>query len=190
MYRSANASGILDKMKFIQNGVDEVRRNTTIKVDMHNNGGSFVKLPDSVATEDQNNQHLETVLLSDLVKTAKMLENPKQIIIKIDIELFECRTFLGSSNVINHPQPVPISAIIMEWVFKRNDGKFSLQCPIEKVKLMTKMFLKAGYVPFKTTNLSKLDYTNLGTEWMANVLWILNTTNTMNNIGSSFLKDM
>ena len=62
MYRSANASGILDKMKFIQNGVDEVRRNTTIKVDMHNNGGSFVKLPDSVATEDQNNQHLETFI--------------------------------------------------------------------------------------------------------------------------------
>ena len=179
MYRSANASGILDKMKFIQNGVDEVRRKAIVKVDEYNNGGSYVNLPESVMYEGPADQQLETVLLSDVIEAAKTLENPKQIVIKIDVELFECRTFLGSSKVFNQPQEVSITAIIMEWVFKSNDDTYSKQCPMAKVKLMAKMFLNSGYIPFKTTDLSKLNFTNLGTDWRTNVLWILNTADSI-----------
>ena len=44
MYRSAEKSGILDYMTFVQNGVDEVRRQASMHIDNSNNGGSFVKL--------------------------------------------------------------------------------------------------------------------------------------------------
>ena len=179
MYRSANASGTLDKMKFIQNGVDEIRRKAILKVDERNNGGSYVRLPGAVINEGKENQELETVLLSDIIEAAKILENPKQIVIKIDVELFECRTFLGSSKEFKQPQEVQISAIIMEWVFTSDNGRYNEECPMEKMKRMTKMFLDSGYVPFKTVDLSKLNYTNLGTDWRTNVLWILNTTDSI-----------
>ena len=44
MYRSAEKSGILDHMTFIQNGVDQERRTAQMSIDGGNNGGSFVKL--------------------------------------------------------------------------------------------------------------------------------------------------
>jgi hypothetical protein len=44
MYRSAIQSGILDKMTFVKNGVDHIRRNATMNIDKSNNGGSFVAM--------------------------------------------------------------------------------------------------------------------------------------------------
>ena len=44
MYRSAEKSGVLDHMTFIQNGVDQERRTAQMSIDGGNNGGSFVKL--------------------------------------------------------------------------------------------------------------------------------------------------
>ena len=44
MYRSAEKSGFLDNMTFIQNGVDQERRTAQMSIDGENNGGSFVKL--------------------------------------------------------------------------------------------------------------------------------------------------
>ena len=44
MYRSAEKSGFLDNMTFIQNGVDQERRTAQMSIDGGNNGGSFVKL--------------------------------------------------------------------------------------------------------------------------------------------------
>ena len=55
MYRSAESSEILDRMTFVQNGVDIVRRNTTITIDKTNNGGSFVEL-ENVKSYDKNSR--------------------------------------------------------------------------------------------------------------------------------------
>ena len=43
MYRSAEKSGFLNHMTFIQNGVDQERRTAQMIIDGGNNGGSFVK---------------------------------------------------------------------------------------------------------------------------------------------------
>ena len=94
-------SGVLDKMVFIQNGMDEIRRNITMHIDVDNNGGSFVDLDNS----HTSNTHLEgykeerpiieTALLADLLKAVTFEERPSKIIIKMDIEGFECRAILG-----------------------------------------------------------------------------------------------
>ena len=55
MYRSADSSEILERMTFVQNGVDIVRRNTTIIIDKTNNGGSFVEL-ENVKSYDKNSR--------------------------------------------------------------------------------------------------------------------------------------
>ena len=174
MYRSASASGILDKITFIQNGVDEVRRSAVISVDNSNNGGSSVRLPNTtIVGNNTTEQSLETVLLSDLINAIKIVEKPSLIVIKIDVELLECRTFLGSSSIFKRPQDVPIDAVIMEWVFIRENGEYSEQCPMEKVKLMTKMFLDGGYIPYRANDTRELNTANLGLEWKTDVLWRL-----------------
>ena len=73
MYRSANLSGLLPRIKFVQNGVDEIRRNATIKINQLNNGASFVRLPEDIANESESNQPLKTVLLTDITEAIKKL---------------------------------------------------------------------------------------------------------------------
>jgi hypothetical protein len=98
---------------------------------------------------------------------------------KIDIELFECRAFLGSPEVITQPQEIPLIAVIMEWVFLREHGTYSEQCPKKSVIQLTKLFLDNGYTPFRlndqTFRLSMLDSSNFGLEWNFNVAWLSNS---------------
>lgn len=97
---------------------------------------------------------------------------------KIDIELFECRSFLGSPEVLTQPQEIPLIAVLMEWAFLEKHGTYSEQCPKGMVIELAKMFLDNGYKPFrvydqdKTFGLSKLDSRNFGVEWNFNVAWL------------------
>ena len=98
-------SGVLDKMVFIQNGMDEVRRNITMHIDMDNNGGSFVDLDSSFTSKTHLEGYkkekpiIETALLADLIEAVTLQERPSKIIIKMDIEGFECRAVLGRNEV-------------------------------------------------------------------------------------------
>ena len=95
-------SNLMHQVVFIQNGIDEIRRNITMHIDEDNNGGSFVDL---VSTSIGNTTHLkgykeeqpviETVLLGDVLQAAIAQENPSKIVMKMDIEGFECRAILG-----------------------------------------------------------------------------------------------
>ena len=70
-------------------------------IDKNNNGGSFVDLNSSL-TGTSNlvgykkvQPMIETILLGDLLEAVSDEENPTKIIIKMDIEGFECRAILG-----------------------------------------------------------------------------------------------
>ena len=101
MYYSATMSGILRNVIFIQNGIDEIRRNITMHIDKNNNGGSFVDLHSSLTGTshlvgyNKVQPMIETILLGDLLQAVSDEENPTKIIIKMDIEGFECRAILG-----------------------------------------------------------------------------------------------
>ena len=121
---------------------------------------------------------LQTVKLNDIFAAVhnKLTPLPSQILMKIDIELFECRAFLGSPEVLTQPQDIPLIAVLMEWVFLRENGTYSEQCPKEMVIQLARLFLDNGYTPFRlndqTFRLSKLDYSNFGVEWNFNVAWL------------------
>ena len=101
MYCSATISRILSNVIFIQNGIDEIRRNITMHIDKNNNGGSFVDLHSSLTGTShlvgykKVQPMIETILLGDLLQAVFEEENPTKIIIKMDIEGFECRAILG-----------------------------------------------------------------------------------------------
>ena len=44
MYRSASKSGLLDRLTFVQNGIDGERRAAVMGIHGKNNGRSYVKL--------------------------------------------------------------------------------------------------------------------------------------------------
>ena len=94
-------SNLLDNIIFVQNGIDQVRRNITMHIDEDNNGGSFVDLDDSVKSRARLEGYkkeqpiIETALLGDLLKATMAHDNPTRIVVKMDIEGFECRAILG-----------------------------------------------------------------------------------------------
>ena len=101
---SSILSGIHDKMTIVKNAVDGVRHPMKLWVDKNNNGGSQVR--QLGLSEDpsqyQAGEVVQTVLLSDIFEEAFRQSQPKNVIIKADIETFECRAFLGSPQGENH----------------------------------------------------------------------------------------
>ena len=86
-------------MTFVQNAVDGVRRKVQMQIDGRNNGGSRIKESDGSIKEGS----VETVLLSDIFEEALDRHGQKSVVIKADIESYECRTFLNSQQGIqNH----------------------------------------------------------------------------------------
>ena len=94
-------SNLSDKVVFVQNGVDEVRRNITMHIDEDNNGGSFVDLDNSIKSKARLEGYkkeqpvIETMLLGDLLQATFVHDKPSRIVMKMDIEGFECRAILG-----------------------------------------------------------------------------------------------
>ena len=109
---------------------------------------------------------------------------PSQMLMKIDIEHFECRAFLGSPEVLAQPQIIPLIAVIMEWTFI-GEGVYSPQCTKEQVRQLAKLFLDNGYTPFNIwgytsainglPKFSKLNTSNFGVEWNCDVAWLSNS---------------
>ena len=159
--------------------MDDERREAELVEVEGNNGASYLSLPDSSVSKRNIKHSIQTVLLSDILQAIKVASNPKKLIMKIDIELYECRAILGSQDIFNNVHKFQITAIIMEWMFILKDGTFTKECPREKLMSMVGLFLKAGYVPLNIKDLSQLNYSNFGAEWRPNVLWIRNRTDSI-----------
>ena len=63
MYRSATKSGILDRLTFVQNGVDKERRSAIMSIVRGNNGGSFVKSRDDENEIRNQSKNLNNFLM-------------------------------------------------------------------------------------------------------------------------------
>ena len=102
-------SNLLQNIIFVQNGIDEIRRNITMHISENNNGASIVDLDVFVRSDLKlsSGAHvkgykveqptIETILLGDLLGATLVLEKPTRIVIKMDIEGFECRAILGEN---------------------------------------------------------------------------------------------
>ena len=72
-------------------------------INSENNGGSFVDMAASIAekqhVDDFKDMHpvIETVLLSDVLEAIHLKDKTSKIIMKMDIEGFECRAILGKN---------------------------------------------------------------------------------------------
>lgn len=205
MFRSALISGVTDRIKFVQNGVGEQRRNASMNVNLSNNGGSFVEVSNSKIRRNEDDFRgyeygvdmnidygevsLEIILLSDIFEDIKShtTHKPTGVVMKMDIEQFECRAFLGSPELLRHAkhetssdETLPILAIILEWTFSSGDPN-RVRCPKERIAELTKLFIENDYTPFRVTeHLERLDITYLGLDWHTDVLWVYKHSNFQN----------
>ena len=107
------------------------------------------------AKTNTTNYVLQTVLLKDVFEAIKsnVVPKPLTVLMKIDIEHFECRAFLGSPEILRQNQDVKLLAVIMEWTFEGQNGKYSEQCPKDKVISLAKLFLMNGFTPFQLNSI-------------------------------------
>jgi len=106
---------------------------------------------------------IESITLQELIVFA----NNQNIIIKMDIEGFEC---LVLKHYFSDPVPsVFIPYIFIEWIIIRHN--FDNNCP--DLQSLVKMFVDSGYTPWNMNNKKALD-AEASDEWkpIQDVLWI------------------
>ena len=84
------------------------------------------------------------------------LADPEQsripIVMKMDIETYECRALLGSPDIFQNDK-IFIPYFVMEWFFsyEKKDGGhvYPSSCPQKMLQRMTDLLLGNDYVPFR-----------------------------------------
>jgi len=159
--QSSILSGVNHRMTFVQNAVDGVRRKVQMAVDGTNNGGSYIK-----EFHDTSVDAIETVLLSDIFQEAVSQARPKSVVIKADIETYECRAFLNSQQVFEHPST---KSVIFEW------AGTSENCSADDFKRVLNLLRKNGFKLYqligKWTDASHVPDDKLLTTKGANLFW-------------------
>ncbi len=136
LYKSVTLLGPkADSVTIVANAVSSERKVVTMSAMKGNFGGARID------DNDQRGQKVETILLADIFD--RLISKDKDaVIIKMDIEGYECDAILGSENVISD---YDISLVVMEWRFRA--AGFSGPCPPEKRQRVAKVFTSNGFEP-------------------------------------------
>ena len=109
-------------------------------------------------------EELDAILLSDIVNDIidkrfgqGIIPGSGRIpvILKIDIEHFECRALLGSPWIFTEAN-IFIPYIVMEWTYLTRKGPrkfYPTSCPVEKLRSMAQLLSRSGYRPYKEGNM-------------------------------------
>ena len=165
LYQSAVLEGTTNKLTIVQHTVDEERGTNTLKSMWGNIGGSRIILENTDQTLDEafqtknvtitHEQRVKSVLLQDILDNMfadKTRRDKPVVIMKLDIETFECRALLGSPDLFSLQQPYYVPFLVMEWYFatKNEEDKyvFPKSCPQTKLLRMRDLLLDKGYEPW------------------------------------------
>ncbi|KAK2162500.1 hypothetical protein LSH36_97g02027 [Paralvinella palmiformis] len=161
----------------LHNAVLNSRQKVTLTSNPDNQGGLWVQpigereQPGSQPTSDIPNNSskpiIDAVLMDDLLT---FLTPERTVIIKVDIEGFECQAIAGAIKLL-HTYYVPY--VFMEWgkMFKLRHQVRSA-CPVTAIKDMTDLFTKLDYVAVEVRTGFVLDSSRSSTKWkIGDVYW-------------------
>jgi len=164
--KSTSMFGSEKHVRYIQNAVSDEGFKLVSWLHNPKNEGSMNFISEDEAKTKPKNEIGETV---DSARFQDILAyiGTATVIVKIDIEVHECKALSGYFNKPNKTTFIPY--LVMEWVFiSQNTDN---QCPPEKLQLLIKGFTDSGYYPMeswpKGKKLSLADESN----WN-NVLWV------------------
>ncbi|TRY79951.1 hypothetical protein TCAL_06553 [Tigriopus californicus] len=173
MYQAALMDATNSRITFLQNTLDKDYLKVYIKQTLGNIGGSYVM---NEAGGDSSLEQIQSVLLSDVIKHIQFNKRQTEnltIIMKVDIESYECRAFLGSPLVLNSTHSgFYIPYVVMEWTYaqgKQPPYKYPAACPRKSVVHMTNLFTANGYIPFSKNRI--MLNPNTSDTWKADVIW-------------------
>eukprot|EP00095_Tigriopus_kingsejongensis_P008465 maker-scaffold18_size714446-snap-gene-3.25 protein:Tk08465 transcript:maker-scaffold18_size714446-snap-gene-3.25-mRNA-1 annotation:"hypothetical protein CGI_10008025" len=152
LYRAAELDGTLEQIGMIENALDMYQHEAVIQLNMENIGGSY--LSPQVRGLGQTNPNMvqvEAIRLQGIMDEIKNegdrirfdVTNPRVVVIKMDIEKYECRAFLGSREIFDMSE-IFIPYILMEWRFAdRTKGSIVVyppSCPVDMVEDLIYLF--------------------------------------------------
>lgn len=153
--RSAELSELKD-IVIVKNAISDSRREVQLGLFMRKNYGSVHVVEKDKLTSTSDNNIVKSILLSDVldeVGNQASLDNPIDLIVKIDIEGQECKAILGSVQSLAWNNFYRIQVIVMEWRFKDVGSK----CLKSEIKTMTQALSNAGFRPYHAKIHAKLD---------------------------------
>ena len=147
----------------MRNAVGEKRTLLKMSLGNLNVGGSHIS-----TSGDFTHTNITAVLLNDIVDSMAQEGHQKSIeaVMKVDIESYECKAFLGSPDVFN--RGVCFRFIIMEWYFKGRMGS----CTKGELKSMTEMFSTNGYLPYRLKKRKELNLKSSQIWLPGDVVWV------------------
>lgn len=194
MYQSAVKTGVIDKMTLVQNGVDFNRTVSHIRAAM---GGiaasqmkpniSGIKIDEVMGIAEEEYEAIHTILLTDIIDAINKKDYPRSgdkrlpIVLKIDVESYECRAFLGAPGLFDDAHAY-VPYVIMEWAYLDNDPQGTV-CPEEMLEKVTAFFTSHKYAPFQLEDIfNVLNREKKSMMWMdpavsvdwanSNVMWV------------------
>jgi FkbM family methyltransferase len=194
MYQSAVKTGVIDKMTLVQNGVDFNRTVSHIRAAMGGIAGSQMKpnitglrSDEEMGIAEEEYERVHTILLTDVIDAINEKNYPRSsskrlpVVLKIDVESYECRAFLGSPDLLSDPRAY-IPYVIMEWAYLDNDPNGDV-CPEEMLRKVTAFFTSHNYTAFQLEDIYHVGESEVKSmKWMdpagsldwanSNIMWV------------------
>ncbi|KAK3576472.1 hypothetical protein CHS0354_028522 [Potamilus streckersoni] len=151
-----------DNILLLKYAISDERTTVIMGKDDHNQGG--IAVAKEIRGFTNNSLSVEAITLNDLARIILS----REIIIKMDIEGYECKAIHSSMEFL---QKFKVRYIFMEWlIMPQNQDKKDTPCPKAKILHMLANIFSLGMKPFSFHGL-ELDITNSGS-WRTNdVYW-------------------
>eukprot|EP00094_Tigriopus_californicus_P009283 TCALIF_08950-PA protein Name:"Protein of unknown function" AED:0.00 eAED:0.00 QI:122/1/1/1/0/0/3/163/190 len=176
MFHASLLDGTSNSMTILENAIDMYEHEAIIQKNVENLGGSY--LTPQIHGLDQLNPNTVHIPAVRLVQILHLISNHttqterQTVVMKMDIEKYECRAFLGSSEIFDIPN-LYVSHIVMEWRFAdRSKGSIVMyppSCPETMLEDLINLFNDHDYYPF-SDDLDLLEASE-AMGWTKDVIW-------------------
>lgn len=172
MFHASLLDGTSDSIVMFENAIDMYEHEAIVQKNMENLGGSYL----TPQIHGINQLNPNTVLVP-AVRLAQILNHTTQIerqtvVLKMDIEKYECRAFMGSTEIFDIPN-IYISHIVVEWRFAdRSKGSIVMyppSCPEPMLEDLIYLLNDHDYYPF-SDDLELLEVSE-ASGWTRDVIW-------------------
>ncbi|KAL3856586.1 hypothetical protein ACJMK2_011321 [Sinanodonta woodiana] len=152
-----------DKIIILKYAVSDKRTTVVMGEDDLNKGG--ITVAKEIGGPANISRSVETITLDDLVS----LIPAEEIIIKMDIEGYECKALHSSLELL---QIFKVRYIFMEWlIMPLNQDKENTPCPKANILHTLASLYSMGFKPYSVQQYSELDINNSGSWTAKDIYW-------------------
>ncbi|XP_067670918.1 uncharacterized protein [Haliotis asinina] len=158
-HKGAQLGRLTDVIYLLQNAMSDRHQNITLITNKDNQGGI------RVSEGTGQGETTATVTMDDLL----YLMRPAEVIIKIDIEGYECKAMAKSAQLFQH---VHVPYIFMEWQQMFKHRMSNVACPPYAMQQLTDMLTQRGYMAHEVRTGIMMSPEECTTRWrVGDIYW-------------------